>query len=105
MGTDVSLPNWLELVFCTSSVVLENRSSMVHNVFANAVLGADNRWSKLDSKQLHTWTPAIGRIFRANLANELTKDLGLELSRPKDRNGNTQSWFSISGVPKGTGRR
>lgn len=72
----------------------------VHSLFGNMAYGEDGRWSKLDTRQLHTWTPAIGRIFRANLARELKKEFGLELSRPKDKNGHDKSWFVINGIPK-----
>ncbi|GAH11099.1 unnamed protein product, partial [marine sediment metagenome] len=69
----------------------------VHNVFSQMVYGEDGRWSKLDTKQLHAWTPTIGRIFRANLARELIKEFGLELVRPKDEHGKVKSWFTIAG--------
>ncbi|QDV62011.1 MobF family relaxase [Crateriforma conspicua] len=72
----------------------------VHNVFSHMVYGKDGRWSKVNTKQLHTWTPALGRIFRANLARELTKELGLALVRPVDSDGKQKSWFTLADVPK-----
>lgn len=72
----------------------------VHNVFSHMVYGKDGRWSKIDTKQLHTWTPTLGRIFRANLARELKKEFGLALVRPIDSEGKQKSWFTLASVPK-----
>ena len=70
----------------------------VHCVIANVCRGSDGRWSAVNSKLLHEWTPALGRVFRCHLARELQKRLGVELTRPVDEDGKQKSWFEIKGI-------
>ena len=73
----------------------------VHATVMNMCHGEDGRWSAVDSRKLHQWTPTLGRIFRCNLAHELKANLGVELHRPEQANGKTASWFEIKGISQG----
>lgn len=70
----------------------------VHCLVMQMVRGSDGKWCKLDSMALHRWTPTLGRLFRATLAQKLQGDLGLELIRPVDAKGHEKSWFEIKGI-------
>ena len=72
----------------------------VHCVIANVCRGSDGRWSAVNSKLLHEWTPALGRVFRCHLTRELQQRLGFELTRPVDEDGKQKSWFEIKGIPQ-----
>lgn len=69
-----------------------------HNVIAN-VCGQDGRWSAVNSRELHQWTRSLGPMFRATLAEELQRRLGIGLTRPLDSRGQEASWFEVAGVP------
>ena len=74
----------------------------VHSIISNYLLGDDGKWSAVNSRALHNWTPALGRMFRCNLARELSADLKMKLYRPKDESGRNKSWFEISGIGRKT---
>jgi len=72
----------------------------IHAVIANCLLGDDGRWTAVNSRLLHTWTPTLGRMFRCNLAHELSQKLRPKLHRPKREDGKKVSWFEIKGVSR-----
>lgn len=76
-----------------------------HCVFANIARGEDGRWTAVNSRLLHEWTRTLGPMFRATLARELQNRLGLDLTRPLNRQGKPASWFDIVGVPEELCRR
>lgn len=72
----------------------------IHCVIPNIVYGEDGKYSSINTSLVHQWTPTLGRIFRASLAHELKKSLGVELERPLDKKGQELSWFELKGIPK-----
>lgn len=83
---------------------LANRSAEphihAHLVINNVGLGADGRWSKLDSKAIHQATPMLGRVFRASFAREMIRTFGVELERPIDPHGKQHPTYVIKGIPR-----
>lgn len=71
-----------------------------HLVISNVALGADGRWSKLDSNTIHKWTPTLGRIARASFAREVAREFGLQLYEASDRPGQIKSALVDKAVPK-----
>ncbi len=71
----------------------------VHSVLANLAKSHDGKWFHLNGHLLHQWTPALGRVFRCNLACALQRELGLEFVRPDGPQARRESWFEIKGVP------
>jgi len=69
-----------------------------HCVIANVALGADGRWSAVNSRKLHEWARTLGPMFRAILAAELVDRLGVSLVRPMVGADRRASWFEIEGV-------
>ncbi|MEX2171050.1 MAG: MobF family relaxase [Pirellulales bacterium] len=69
-----------------------------HCVVANVALGADGRWSAVNSRKLHEWARTLGPMFRAILAAELVDRLGVDLIRPNDGAERLASWFEVNGV-------
>ena len=47
----------------------------------------DGKWQAIDTSLLLRWVRTIGPIFRAALAKELKRRLGLKLIRPTNENG------------------
>lgn len=72
----------------------------IHAVLANCLFGSDGRWSAINSRLLHNWTPTLGRMFRCNLAHELKQDLRPKLHRPMQEKGKKASWFEIRGIKR-----
>lgn len=72
----------------------------VHCIFPNLVRTAEGRWSSINTRLLLAWTPALGRIFRCNLARELSQRVGVSFYRPQRSDGRPESWFEIVGVPR-----
>lgn len=69
-----------------------------HFVIANVALGADSRWSAVNSRRLHEWARTLGPMFRAALAAELVQRLGVSLCRPNNEEDRSASWFEVDGV-------
>lgn len=70
----------------------------VHAVIGNCLLGSDDQWSAVNSRLLHHWTPALGRVFRCELAQNLMRSFGVRLYRPLKEDGSEVSWFEIKGI-------
>ena len=66
-----------------------------HCIIANIARGADGRWTAVNSRRLFEWTRTLGPMFRATLAEELVRRLGVRLTRPSDERGRLASWFEI----------
>ena len=71
----------------------------VHNVIQNLALSGEGHWFSVNSRILHNWTPALGRVFRCTLAQELIRRLEVKLIRAQ-RGERLLSWFEILGVPQ-----
>ncbi|MCY2990842.1 MAG: relaxase domain-containing protein, partial [Planctomycetota bacterium] len=71
----------------------------VHCLIANACCRADGSWATINSRAILNWTRTVGPVFRANLAAELKRRLGLELIRPLDAKQKPATWFEVKGVP------
>jgi conjugative relaxase-like TrwC/TraI family protein len=69
-----------------------------HCIVGNIALGADNRWSAVNSRKLHEWARTLGPMFRAILAAELVERLGVSLVRPVEKADRLVSWFEVAGV-------
>jgi conjugative relaxase-like TrwC/TraI family protein len=69
-----------------------------HCVIANVALGADGRWSAVNSRKLHEWARTLGPMFRAILAEQLVDRLGVDLMRPNDGSDRRASWFEVAGA-------
>lgn len=65
-----------------------------HVLVLNAALRADGTWGGLWSRALYEHRHAADAIYRATLAHELRRTLGVELVA-KDR------WFEVAGIPEG----
>ena len=72
----------------------------VHSVIPNLCYGSDGRWGSVNSRMLHTWTPALGRVFRCHLGQALIERMNVELERPVRDDGKLESWFEVKGVSK-----
>ncbi len=71
-----------------------------HCVIANIARGADCHWTAVNSRRLLEWTRTLGPMFRATLAEELVRRLGVRLTRPTDERGKLASWFEIADFSK-----
>ncbi len=69
-----------------------------HCVVGNVALGADGRWSAVNSRKLHEWARTLGPMFRAILAAELVERLGVSLVQPSDGTDRRASWFEVDGL-------
>lgn len=72
----------------------------IHSVIANLCHGADGRWSSVNSRLLHQWTPALGRVFRCHLASALVEKMNVQLERPQRDDEKLEAWFEVKGVSK-----
>jgi nucleoside-triphosphatase THEP1 len=72
----------------------------IHSVIPNLCYGSDGRWGSVNSRMLHTWTPALGRVFRCHLGKALIERMNVELERPVREDGKLESWFEVKGVSK-----
>ncbi|WP_310621275.1 MobF family relaxase [Flexibacterium corallicola] len=65
-----------------------------HAVVLNVAQRGDGSWGALDGRHLFHWKMAAGATYRAALAHELTKRLGVEITETDEK-----GLFEIAGVP------
>lgn len=73
----------------------------VHMVIANLCQREDGSWGTVDSYKLRHLVRTLGPMFRATVARELQRRLGIEVYQPTDSQGQKQGWFEVHGVPEG----
>jgi conjugative relaxase-like TrwC/TraI family protein len=72
----------------------------VHAVIPNLSWNGKNRYQRLNTAELFTWTRTLGPVFRANLARELRENLQLQLYLPAGPDGGPSSSFEVRGVDR-----
>ena len=72
----------------------------VHLLLSNLACCEDGRKRTIVSKVLYDNKMLLGSMFRCFVAYYLQRELGLEIERPLDRNGQPRGWFHIKGVPE-----
>lgn len=70
----------------------------LHAVIPNIAVNSEGETFKIDSKSMLKWTRTLGPLFRNELLNSLSREVGVEAYRPIV-DGKPVGWFSLKGVP------
>ena len=63
-----------------------------HAMVQNLGLRADGTWGALNEKEIFEWKMALGAVYRAELASEIEKNLGIGIEADRE-------YFRLAGIP------
>ncbi len=63
-----------------------------HAMLQNLGLRSDRTWGALNEKEIFEWKLALGAVYRAELASEINKNLGIGIEADRE-------YFRLAGVP------